>query len=231
VALLLQLYFLIRGNNRSTVDRYLFKWIPVVMVVGTAVFVIILLLHLLPGGDGLVLFGLYTVLSSVIITPFPQEPAILYYAKFYSPWVVTTIVTFGSCFSGLLDYWLLPPLLSHCAISEKFENSRFFQKALAFFRISPFWLLVFVNYSPIPLTPFRLLSIVEGYPLWKYEATLLVGRAPRYYMLAFLGYMLQPPTWALGVFALMLVVVSVMRNVFGRLCVKVNIQHDCKEKG
>lgn len=149
-----------------------FEWTRALTVVGIILAVTILLLHWLPNDRQLILVGLYTIPSHVFVTPFPQEPAVLYGAKFYSPWVVTVVVTFGSCLSGLLDYWFLSPILNQQSVRAKFENNRLFQKLLVFFHLAPFWLLTIVNFSSIPLSPFKLLSIAEGYPLWKYEMSL-----------------------------------------------------------
>ncbi len=172
-----------------------------------------LLLHFLPDERLLILVGLYTIPSHILVTPFPQEPAVLYAAKFYQPWVVTLVVTSGSCFSGVLDYWFLSPVLSKGSVRARFADNGFYRKLHALFHMSPFWLLTIVNYSPIPLSPFKLLSIAEGYPLWKYEASLLVGRAPRYYTLALLGYVLQPPTWALLALGFLLIVIWFVKRI------------------
>ena len=193
-------------HTRNAVKKYVFNWTPVFWVASAILAIAALLLLVLPEERRLILVGLYTIPSHVFVTPFPQEPAVLYGAKYYSPWLVTIVMTSGSCLSGILDYWFLTPVLNRQSVRVRFDNNRFFQKLLVFFRLAPFWLLTIVNYSPIPLSPFKLLSIAEGYPLWKYEASLLVGRAPRYYTLALLGYVMQPPTWVLVALALVLVI-------------------------
>lgn len=149
------------------------------------------------------------------ISPFPHEPPLLYCAKFYPPWAITIAATIGCCLAGLFDYWTLVPLFNHHTIRPKFENNRIFKKSLAFFHKSPFWMLVIAGYTPIPFFPFKLLSITSGYPLWKYEMALLVGRTPRYYTLAWLGYVVQPPNWTLILFMVILVLMFI-KSAFKR---------------
>ncbi|MGH7455543.1 MAG: VTT domain-containing protein, partial [bacterium] len=130
------------------------------------------------------------------------------------PWLVTIAGTIGCCIAGLFDYWLLIPLLNHRAVRSKFENARLFQKALAFFHKFPFRMLVIASCTPLPFYPFKFLSLADGYPLWKYQLALVVGRVPRFYMLAVLGFMLQPPTWLLVVLAFAGVIVCVLKKLF-----------------
>lgn len=101
---------------------------------------------------GLAVLGCYSIPSHMFISPFPHEPVLLYYAKFF--------------------------------------------------------------------------SIAGGYPLWKYEVALLVGRAPRFYTLAVLGYVLQPPTWLLIVLALGAVIAPLVKKLFDRLRAKLIIARE-----
>ena len=187
-------------------------WTSILIVVTIILTVSIALLFFLPDQRRHIFVGLLTIASHVLITPIPQEPVLFYCTKFYSTFVVTVIMTLGACFSGVLDYWLLSPILNHTKVRSRFEDSRFFKKLFELFRISPFWVLVVINYSPIPLSPFKLISIAERYPLWKYEAALLVGRTPRYYTLALLGYSFQIPTWVLLVLAIILIFISLLKK-------------------
>jgi membrane protein YqaA with SNARE-associated domain len=167
---------------------------------------------LAPASRRLGFIGLYVLGSHVLMTPLPQEPIVFYSAQFYSVLLVTTIMTLGACLAGVFDYAVLSPLLARENVRAALARSRFFRHLAVFFGVSPFWLLVAVNFSPLPLSPFKLLSIAERYPLWKYESSLLLGRAPRYFVLALLGYALKPPVWSLA----LLVVVMLVGSVFAR---------------
>lgn len=187
------------------------KWKHILSLAGFVLLAGWFLLDWFPAQHKLVIFGLYSIPSHMLISPFAHEPALFYAAKFYPPWQIALAGTIGCTIAGLFDYWLLLPLLHHKSLRPKLDNKRLFQKAMAFFKKSPFWFLVVAGFSPVPFYPFKFLSIAGGYPLWKYESALVIGRAPRYYTLAYLGYILQVPTWlliALFVFFLMLPIVQ-----------------------
>ncbi len=41
------------------------------------------------------------------------------------------------------------------------------------------------------------MSIISHYPFWRYITAMLLGRLPRYYLIAYLGFAFEIPTWAL----------------------------------
>jgi uncharacterized membrane protein YdjX (TVP38/TMEM64 family) len=53
------------------------------------------------------------------------------------------------------------------------------------------------GFTPIPFFPFKFLSFSLHYPLWKYLSALLLGRFPRYLLLAWVGYVIHIPGWLL----------------------------------
>lgn len=185
-------------------------WISLLSLVGSVLLAALLFYIYLPLRRDLILFALYTIPSHMLISVFPHEPALLFMAKFYSPWTLSIVSTVACCIAGILDYWLLLPLVNHDAFRPKFENKRFFQKSLAFFKKSPFWFLSVAAFSPVPFYPFKFLSMAGNYPLWKYESALVVGRTPRYFTLAVLGYALKPPTWVLAILFVVLLAPAVL---------------------
>ncbi len=156
----------------------------------------------------LVLFALYSIPSHMLISPFPHEPVLLYFAKFHSPFAIAIAGTVGCCIAGWLDYRMLTPVLHHHKIRSRYRDARLYQKAVDWFRKWPFGALVIAGYSPLPFYPFKFLSITIRYPLRKYQMALIVGRAPRYFTLAWLGYVLQPPNWVLVALVIALFLVS-----------------------
>jgi ribonucleoside-triphosphate reductase len=48
--------------------------------------------------------------------------------------------------------------------------------------------------AAIPFEPFRIAAIVIRYPLGKYLLSVLLGRIPRYYVIALIGTVYQIPT-------------------------------------
>ena len=157
-------------------------------IAGAVVFLRPDLLHLM-------LLGLYEIPCQLI--SLPVEPYQLYVSKFHDAWTVTLILTVACTVGGVMDYWLFEPLLHHGAVKPHYENNRLFKTALKYFQKAPFLTLTFTGYTPVPFFPFKLLAIAAGYPMRNYVAALLLARIPRYYLVSYVGYMLQPPTWTL----------------------------------
>ncbi len=191
-------------------------WKPILVTLLGIFGVSALLLHFFAELRELILFGLYSTFSHFLISFFPHEPALLYYAKFYSPLSIALVSTIGCCLAGLFDYWFLLPIVSHRSIRSKFERSRIFNRLITLFHKAPFWSLVVAGFSPIPFYPFKFMSITGGYPLWKYEAALIVGRTPRYFLLAWFGNVIQLPNWLILLLALLLIGFVVFRGFSGR---------------
>ncbi|RMI25503.1 MAG: hypothetical protein D6681_01430 [Calditrichaeota bacterium] len=171
-----------------------------------------LLWHFLPGERPLIAFALYSIPSNVFILPLPHEPALFYCAKFYVPWVVTLVGALSNVIANYVDYQVLYPLLHLRSVRARYADKQIYQKLIGWFRRWPFWILVITSYTPIPFYPFKFLSIADGYPLWKYQAALLLGRMPRYYLLAMVGYAVQPPVWVLIVLGVLLLVLPFVRK-------------------
>ena len=143
--------------------------------------------------------------------------------------IVGSLVAMLGCgIAGFLDYWLLMPLINHRSLRPKFENNSLYQKSLHIFKKSPFLLLSGAAMSPIPYYPFKFLSIAGNYPLWKYQTALLVGRMPRYFLLALLGKALQVPTWLLVVIFFVLMMLPFAQKL--KLPGKKHRQHARRKK-
>ncbi|MFQ5512142.1 MAG: VTT domain-containing protein [Candidatus Krumholzibacteriia bacterium] len=193
--------------TRSARNWSFFALTAVVVLSGGA-----LLLWLLPAQRGLVWLGLYTIPSHMFVSPFPHEPALLYYAKSY-PALWCAITSLAGCLvAGMWDYWLFIPLIHHPRVREKYVDTGLYKRSVDFFRKSPFWALVVVGLTPIPFYPIKFLSIADGYAMEKYLAALAVGRTPRYYLIAYLGYVLKLPNWSLVTLALVLLAVALYKN-------------------
>jgi len=175
---------------------------------------------------GLVVLVFYTIPSHMFISPFPHEPALLYYAKNFSPLAVTISATVGCLLAGVFDYWLFLSIAHHPKFRPKYAGMKLYQKSVAFFQKAPFWTLVITGYSTIPDYPFTFLSMASGHPLWKYEIALLAGRAPRYYTYAALGHALQPPTWMLIVLAILPVAAHFIKKLAAHLRAKISINRE-----
>ncbi len=154
--------------------------------------------------------GLYSIPSHMLISPLPHEPAVLHVARFFPPLLVTVSATVGACIAGYIDYRVLWPMIHHDRVREKLDSKRWIQTAIRWFERAPFCTLVAAGMSPLPFYPFKFLSIASRYPLARYQLALVAGRAPRYWILALLGYWLQLPTTFIVGLTVVLALVSIL---------------------
>ena len=171
------------------------KWYVLTGIALSLMLAASLILRSVPGGVGLTALMFYAIPSHMLVSVFPIEPIVLLFAASHQPILVVALATLGCVIAGLLDYGILRPMLLQQRLRSKYENSKFFQKAVHLFKKSPFWILAAAGFSPTPFYPFKFISISSGYPLWKYQLATIAGRAPKYYTIAILGYILKPPLW------------------------------------
>ena len=165
-----------------------------------------------PRFHGILWLGLYSIPSHMFISPLPHEPALLYFAKSYSAILCTAASTVACLIAGMWDYWLFVPLMHHPRIRSKYTEVSLYQKSIRFFRKSPFWALVIAGFTPLPFYPVKFLAITDHYPLKRYLLALFVGRTPRYWLIAYLGYVLQLPNWCLAALALLILVYTIAHS-------------------
>ncbi|RMF61068.1 MAG: hypothetical protein D6748_02580 [Calditrichaeota bacterium] len=168
-----------------------FLVISIIAVTATSLYIAI------PREKILILFAIYAIPSHFLISFFPIEPAVLYCSKYYRPIIVVSTALGGCSIASILDYLLLVPLLNHHRIRSRFEDKELYQKAIHYFKKWPFGVLTLANMLPVPFYPFKFLSFTSNYPFIRYEASLLLGRFPRYFLLAALGFALNLPNWVI----------------------------------
>lgn len=188
------------------------KWTPFVLTLAVVLVAAAGILWAFPLKRGLVWLGLYTIPSHMFVSPFAHEPVLLYYAKSFRAWECAVASTIGCLIAGIWDYWLFVPLIHHPSVRTRYVNTGLYRHSVRLFRRSPFLALVVVGLTPIPFYPVKFLSIADGYPVKRYLAALVVGRAPRYYALAYLGYVLKLPNWSLVALALILLVITIYKS-------------------
>ena len=146
----------------------------------------------------LIAYGLYAIPAHLLISFLPHEPALFYVAKEYPPGLVATVGTISCMVAALLDYWLIGFFVSHGLVRSRLDNSRVFLIARKIFGKAPFLLILGSALAPVPFYPVKILAIASGYPLWRFVAAVIVGRWPRFYLLAVGGREFQAPnSWLL----------------------------------
>lgn len=97
--------------------------------------------------------------------------------------VVAGLATVATIMANLNEYHLLACLL-RLGLGRRIRSSRLYAWTVRWFERSPFRLLTLLAFLPIPLDAIRWLAIVRGYPRVRFALAYLVGRGPRYLLLA-----------------------------------------------
>ena len=134
----------------------------------------------------------YTFLGNSL-APLPYDGALVYLGGKYA---LSLIVVVAVAATLLIEAWnmeLLARILAREG-TRGFRNHRVTQWSLHWYRKAPFWSLVATCILPVvPHYPMRFLAVLAGYPLWKYQLSVVLGRGARYIGLAGIGVALPIP--------------------------------------
>ncbi len=155
----------------------------------------VLVLVLVPDLAGAFLLGAYCIPANSVI-PFPHEPAVLFFARFYDPLIIAVAATLGSIIASFADYAMVGAAMRHRALAST-RNSRLFQWAMRWMSRYPFAIIVLFSFTPLPISIVRILAPAVEYPIRRYVLAQIVGRLPRFYILAYIGHTFMFPTWVL----------------------------------
>jgi membrane protein YqaA with SNARE-associated domain len=150
-----------------------------------------------PDWRGLVLYGLYAIPAHLLISFMPHEPYLLYAAKLFDPRVVAAVGTVACLIAIAIDYWLIGWVVRHHLVAPRLEQSKSFKTAERWFRKAPFLLIAASAFFPVPFYPTKILAIAADYSIVRFMAALVIGRFPRFWLLALGGQKVQAPNSAL----------------------------------
>ena len=154
-----------------------------------------LVLALAPDFAGVFLLGAYCIPANSVI-PFPHEPAVLFFARFYDPLWIAIAATIGSIIASFSDYAMVSAAMKHRALAGT-RSSKLFQWAMRWMKRYPFAIIVLFSFTPLPISIIRILAPASEYPVRRYVVAQIVGRLPRFYILAWIGHVLVIPSWML----------------------------------
>jgi membrane protein YqaA with SNARE-associated domain len=155
-----------------------------------------------PAARGLARFFAYMSLASNTI-PLPATPLVIYMGREY-PWVVVALLGgAATTLANLLDYEIFSSVFKTKLLS-KIKGSEHSQASIRAFSRVAFLALVGVNFVLFSWDLVRLVAIAAKYPRAKYAAATFIGRTGRYAVLAVVGEFFNPPIWAIGVVAILL---------------------------
>ena len=175
------------GLNRYW--RGFFLGLCAMAVVGTVIVIVV------PRYAGLFLAALYSIPSNSVL-PIPHEPGMLFFAKFYDPLPLAIVATVASVIVSFADYAVVEAAMRHPRM-RTLQGSRLFRWAVRWMKRWPFIIVVLFALAPLPISIIRVLAPASGYPIGRYALAQIVGRLPRFYLLAWLGQAVQFPTWVL----------------------------------
>lgn len=138
----------------------------------------------------------YAIPANSAISVFPHEPVVIWYGSQGSIWWTAVAASVGTLIAGYLDHSVFVPVMNLKGLTG-YKEKAWYQKAAALFMKYPFAVIVVTGFTPIPFFPFKFLSFSLHYPLWKYLTALIVGRFPRYLLLAWIGFKIHIPGWLL----------------------------------
>ncbi len=172
-----------------------------------------------PHGVELVKLAAYTVVSNSYISVLPHEPVLIFYGKTLGPFWAMVSATIGAVLSGVIDHQTLTRVLNIQKVRGLYEHRRIYKASVLWYAKRPFWTIVVAALTPIPFYPIKFIALSARYPASRYLLALVVGRAPRFYVYAWLGERLDIPNWVIvGGFVAMVVpaaVAKLWRSVAG----------------
>ena len=168
--------------------KFHFSWIIMTALILVAIF----RQSILSEFDPMAFLFVYSIPSNMAISIFPHEPLVVYFGESYDPWRVASIVMIGTWIAGLLDYYVFVPILSH-RYTDFIRDTKYYRKSKEWFMKQPFLSLVVAGFTPVPFFVFKFIAFSARYSILKYMLALLIGRFPRYYLLALTGAVFQIP--------------------------------------
>jgi membrane protein YqaA with SNARE-associated domain len=145
--------------------------------------------------SGLFLFWVYSIPSNSIV-PVPHEPGLLYFAKYYDPLWIAVAGCLGTGVAAFADYGVVEVAMRHPKINGARE-ARLFKWSVKWLMRYPFATCFVFSATPLPIYVVRILAPASHYPVGRYVAAIMLGRFPRFYLVAWLGHLFKLPTWSL----------------------------------
>lgn len=134
----------------------------------------------------------YTFLGNSL-APLPYDGAVVYLGSRFSLPLIVSVAVAATLIIEMWNMEVLARVLARDG-TRGFRNHRVTQWTLHWYRKAPFWSLVATCVLPIvPHYPMRFLAVLAGYPLWRYQLSVALGRGTRYSVLAGIGLVLPIP--------------------------------------
>ncbi len=153
----------------------------------------------------LIVLFFYSFPSEFIIGLLPHEPLLLYYGEYYVPVTVAVVAVIGTVLAEAMNYSVFSVVLDINYFYGVVRNKSV-SRIIGLFNRAPFLALLIAGFTPVPFFPFRLMVVMSHYPRYKYLTAVFLSRAPRFYLLALVGYTFDIPDYVLWILFLILMI-------------------------
>lgn len=153
---------------------------------------------LVPESRPLIYYFCYAIPAHLLVSVLANEPALFAAAKEGTPLAVAIAGTLGCVVAIILDYALIGWFVNRRLIKAEIDDSKGFRVAQRFFGKAPMLLIILSALLPVPFFPVKILGIIRDYSLTRFIAAIVIGRLPRFYLLALAGQKVQAPGSALA---------------------------------
>ncbi len=170
------------------------------------------------GNDALrdLLYFALVVSCACQFVPIPIIPLFLWIGRTWNPFLVALVGSAATAVANLHDYHILTALLRVERI-DRVRDAAWYRRAAEWWGRYPFWTLAVSNIVVLPVDVPRLLAISTRYSRPRFVLATLVGRYPRYLLLAGLGYQLKPSNRQILAVLAALAAVWILKRACARL--------------
>jgi ribonucleoside-triphosphate reductase len=116
----------------------------------------------------------------------PHEPAVIYAGAIYAPVLVAVVGGGATLIASMIDHALFTRAFRSKELAP-LKESRLMRAVVDRFNRWPWWTIVVVAFTPLPFYPLRIVAPLANYPMFGYVSAVVVGRVPRYFLLALGG--------------------------------------------
>jgi membrane protein YqaA with SNARE-associated domain len=156
------------------------------MVFVAALFVIYFSSTSLRSSKHLWVLFLYSIPGNFLIDVIPYDPAVIFFSRFHDPLLVALVGVAGIMVSEAINYTFFEYVVD-LKYFDRILKNKLVSKLIGLFNKAPFWTMLIVAFTPVPIYPFRFLVVMARFPILKYLLALLIGRLPRLYLIALFG--------------------------------------------
>ena len=144
----------------------------------------------------------------------PHEPAVIFAGAVYQPWLVAIVGGISTMVAAIVDYYVVRKVFEFKKVASVKETP-LYKTAVRYFSWRPWLTVALFAISPLPFYVIRVLAPSAGYPIWRYVSACVVGRIPRYYLLALGGAWVPVPLRYLILMMVGLIAATIIIRVYG----------------